>query len=250
VCALLLGFVHPAIAQPPKALGARCVIDPRGPGCVSRKLDERKSGRGEDKRTAPIDWEKLSRENPREYERLLKLRHDCNNLRRGGRRDAQKYRRYCGTQQQRQNLDVLIREQYKRLPLPAGTISYQPSWGALVNKPEIFYTTAPATHTYSFALLGHRVRLTTHIQAYTWGWGDGAPSTATTAPGGPYPNFDVTHTYQAAGARDVTLSLTYTASYSVDGGPEQAIPGSVTTSGRPISLTVHSAHSVLVHGSR
>jgi hypothetical protein len=228
------------------SISVYCLEHPTSAEC--HITEQERSGRGGGKRTAPIDWEKLSRQNPREYERLINLGHDCQSLRRGGRKDAQKYRRFCGTQQQ-QNLDELIREQYKRLPLPAGTITYQPSWGALVNKAEIFYTTTPATHTYALTLLGHDVRLTTHIQTYTWTFGDNGQPVISSKPGQPYPDTTITHIYRQRGTRDVRLTLTYTASYTVDGGPVQTIPGTATVASQPRPLTVHSAHAVLVQGS-
>ncbi|MBO0884066.1 MAG: PKD domain-containing protein [Mycobacterium sp.] len=179
---------------------------------------------------------------------MLDHRHRCEDLRRGGRRDAQKYRRFCSTQQQ-QNLGEIIREQYKRLRLPAGKITYQPGWGALVNKAEIFYTTTPATHTYVLTLLGHDVRLTTHIRSYRWTFGDDGQPVISTKPGQPYPDTTITHIYRQPGTCDVRLTVTYTATYTVDGGPPQTIPGTATVPSQPRPLTVHTAHTVLVQGN-
>jgi len=65
-------------------------------------------------------------------------------------------------------------------------------------------------------------------QSYTWSFGDGA-SMVTTSLGEPYPaQSDITHVYQqssltAGGAYSVTLTVTFSAKYRVNGGAWQAL---------------------------
>jgi hypothetical protein len=149
---------------------------------------------------------------------------------------------------QPQLTEDLVLEQFRRLPLPRGDLVFQPSWGALVNKKEIFYTRAERDHDYRITLLGHRVVLHSHVQSYSWSWGDGTSGGTFDVPGGPYPDFDVSHTYTTPGTCAVSLALTYSATYTVDGGPVQRIQGTATVPGDPVDVRVVSAHAVLVQG--
>lgn len=164
-------------------------------------------------------------------------------------RKTTRYKQLCtNNTPPRQVTEYIIREQFRTLPLPSAKLQHQPAWGALVNKKEIFYTTVARHHDYPLTLLGHHVLLHATVSAYTWSWGDHTPDTQTTTPGAPYPSFAVTHTYTKPGTHQVSLTLTYTATYSVDGGPAQQINGTATIAGQPTDITVHSAHAVLVTG--
>jgi len=158
------------------------------------------------------------------------------------------YRHFCAQQQLPVLTEDVVREQFKRLPLPKGSLVFEPSWGALVNKKEIFYTTAKSGRDYPITLLGHRVVLSSKVQTYSWSWGDGSPNEATAVPGGPYPDFDVSHTYRTAATCPVSVSLTYSATYTVDGGAAQPVEGTVTIPGDPVNVRVVTAHAVLVQG--
>jgi hypothetical protein len=173
----------------------------------------------------------------------------CKNLRAGRRQNTAQYRKFCTPQQlQPQLTEDIVREQFRRLPLPRGDLIFQPSWGALVNKKEIFYTRAERDHDYRMTLLGHQVVLHSHVQSYTWTWGDGSADGTFDGPGGPYPDFDVAHTYTKPATCTVSLALTYSATYTVDGGPVQQVQGTATVPGAPVDVRVVTAHAVLVQG--
>jgi hypothetical protein len=133
----------------------------------------------------------------------------------------------------------------RRLPLPASQLQVQPPNGrTLVNFATNFYTER-GDLTRSVTLLGRTVDLRITASSYTWHFGDG--STATTSePGAPYPALDVTHDYRKAGRVTPSVDTTYTAEFSVDGGPWRPVDGTVTIPGAPVGLRVLTATPTLV----
>ncbi|HVX45402.1 MAG TPA: PKD domain-containing protein [Mycobacteriales bacterium] len=142
---------------------------------------------------------------------------------------------------------ALVLAQLKRMDLPRGRISFQPAWGGLVNKAEIFYTTVARDRDRTITLLGRSVDVHMHIVSYHWDFGDGA-DLITTTPGAPYPSHEVEHVYRHDETYRLTLSLTYSATFSIAGGPPQPIDGNITVTGEPIELTIRNAHAELVGG--
>jgi PKD repeat protein len=94
-------------------------------------------------------------------------------------------------------------------------------------------------------LLDQRVVLTVNA-SWRWDFGDGATLT-TSVPGGEYPDMSLSHTYLSAGAYVVHVATEWTGTYSIDGGPAQAIPGAaVVRPSPPFVVNVHEARAVLV----
>ncbi len=77
---------------------------------------------------------------------------------------------------------------------------------------------------------GRKVTIDATPISYTWQWGDGSETT-TTDPGAPWPEHTVFH-YYSAPATGVVLGLrtTWSATFSVDGGPAREVKGAVVTS--------------------
>ena len=70
-----------------------------------------------------------------------------------------------------------------------------------------------------------------------------------TQPGGRYPDDSVSWTYDNAGARDVSLTTYWKASFTVDGEGPFAVPGpEITKTAGPLTVPVREARSVLVGG--
>lgn len=200
-----------------------------------------------------VDLSKLKAEDPKLYMNYLKRSEDqsniCKSWRKAHRQNTAQYRNSCVAQHAQPKLtEDIVREQFRRLPLPRGDLTFQPSWGALVNKKEIFYTRAERDHDYRMTLLGHQVVLASHVQSYTWSWGDDSADGTFDVPGGPYPDFDVSHTYRNPEVCTVVMALTYSATYRIDGGPVQQVQGTVTVPGDPVDVRVMGAHAVLVQG--
>jgi PKD repeat protein len=62
------------------------------------------------------------------------------------------------------------------------------------------------------------------INSYHWKFGDGG-DLVTTTPGAPYPSRDITHTYRNSGSYQLTLSVSYGATFRTAGGPVQPVDG-------------------------
>jgi hypothetical protein len=141
-----------------------------------------------------------------------------------------------------------------RTYLPGARLVIQPPGGkTLVNFDTIFSTESdPFRRT--VRLLGHEVVLKIWASSFRWQFGDGL-ALATDHPGRTYEhglpmNSYITHQYTDA---DVTVhpsvDTTYSAEYSVDGGPFQPVIGTVTIEGDAAGLRVVEARPVLT-GSR
>ncbi|MDP9180644.1 MAG: hypothetical protein M3O21_02855 [Chloroflexota bacterium] len=124
------------------------------------------------------------------------------------------------------------------LPVPDMIVSVNPATG-LVALPSWFwidgYDGAPINS--SDTLGGITVEVQIVPQRYTWSFGDGA-TLETTSPGKPYPaQSDVQHAYEqssfgAGGAFAVTVEISFSAQYRVNGGawqPLDAITRSFTS---------------------
>ncbi|MCZ2836064.1 hypothetical protein [Modestobacter sp. VKM Ac-2985] len=132
---------------------------------------------------------------------------------------------------------------FQTLPLPQLTTRQQPPGEALVGLPVIFFTDSPTTQTFTVDIRGFDVLITATAVSYTWRTGDGTTLT-TTDPGAAYPGQTITHEY-SSGTYTASLTTTWGATYSVDGGVSADVPGTTTTDGAPTTFTVRQARSVL-----
>jgi hypothetical protein len=243
-------FQSIAIANPTRA-GDKldCYLYPFAAGCrdtATKKVSHTTNS----PKAKTIDLDYIKKHDPQLYARMRASTDQCTQMAQEHKQNTAQFRQQCGNNAPppQQVTEYIVREQFQTLPLPRAALQHQPTWGALVNKKEIFYTTAARHHDYPLNLLGHRVVLHAIVTNYTWSWGDGTADTSTTTPGAPYPSFAVTHTYAKSGTCPVSVTLTYSATYSVDGGPAQQIEGTATIAGQPADVVVQSAHSVLVAG--
>lgn len=140
----------------------------------------------------------------------------------------------------------LVYTELQKVPLPSPQFVMQPGDRGLVNLPHIFYSTTPPPQPINLTLLGHAVTLTLTAK-YEW---HVAPDTSlvTDHPGAAYPNQTITHTYTDTGTVEVSLTMTYGGTFTVDGGAPQPIAGTVTMQSAPVSLQILSAHPELVAG--
>jgi hypothetical protein len=97
----------------------------------------------------------------------------------------------------------------------------------------------------SIVLLGQQVDLHVVPSHFGWRFGDGE-SMATDEPGAPYPQLDVTHRYASKGKVAPRVDTTYTATFRVNGGGWDDVPGEVTIPGVPVDLQVLTATPTLV----
>ena len=110
----------------------------------------------------------------------------------------------------------------------SGITRQPPGAKALVSKIVIVYTSGDS-QTMETQVGGTPVTIVATPASYTWDWGDGT-TTTTKDPGAAYPDHTVFHKYSHT-AQGVVISLTTTwsATYSIGGGPAQPISGTLTT---------------------
>ena len=110
----------------------------------------------------------------------------------------------------------------------SGITRQPPGAKALVSKIVIVYTSGDS-QTMETQVGGAPVTIVATPASYTWDWGDGT-TTTTKDPGAAYPDHTVFHKYSHT-ADNVVISLTttWTATYSVGGGPAQPISDTLTT---------------------
>jgi hypothetical protein len=94
-------------------------------------------------------------------------------------------------------------------------VTVQPPNGVLSNLPAYFQAQEPANQPQPFG--GPQVTETITITPahYTWDWGDGTAPLETDDPGGPYPDGNVTHTYDRAAHVTVALTTEWSATYTI-----------------------------------
>jgi hypothetical protein len=85
-------------------------------------------------------------------------------------------------------------------------------------------------------LLGQTVRIRPRIVGYEWRFGDGSSQRVTAG--------TVAHTYGRSGAMAVSVTLTWTADYTVGGGGFREIGGTTTTTSPVRVLPVQEAETV------
>ncbi|GAB3246833.1 hypothetical protein GCM10027425_02370 [Alteromonas gracilis] len=139
---------------------------------------------------------------------------------------------------------AMVRRAFEQVPVPELSSQTQPVDKTLVNFDTIFYVDAqPMTETVT--LLGQQVTLFIEPSTYRWDHGDGSEVT-TYSPGAAYPSKEIVHRY--TDARQTVrhqVSIDWTATYSVNGGPAQPVPGTVTTVGPETPLRISEAAPAL-----
>jgi hypothetical protein len=136
---------------------------------------------------------------------------------------------------------------FQRLPLPTLTTQHQPPGNGLSGLPVIFYTDSPTTQTFTVDIRGFSVVIEAKATQYTWHTGDPAtPAVVSTDPGRPYPNETVEHDYRS-GTYSAYLTVTWGATFTVNGSAPQNVPGSTTTDGPPVTFDVLQARPVLTN---
>ncbi|WP_328295675.1 PKD domain-containing protein [Kineococcus sp. NBC_00420] len=142
-------------------------------------------------------------------------------------------------------LPTVTEADLRRVPLPASPVNLQPDGGeALLNVPLILHTTA-GTVTRDTTILGYPVTIRATPTSWTWTFGDGSTLGPTEDPGNPYPHQSLTHTYTAAGDREITLTTTYTGEYTIAGLPYRPIDGTASVTSAPTPVHVLTGSTVL-----
>ena len=136
---------------------------------------------------------------------------------------------------------------FERLPLPELAAKHQPPGNGLSGLPVIFYTDEATTQTFTVDIRGFEVVIDAGATSFTWNTGDPTdPTIVTDHPGAPYPDQTITHEY-ASGTYTASLTVTWGATFSVDGSAPANVPGTTTTEGPPVTFDVLESRPVLVN---
>ena len=145
---------------------------------------------------------------------------------------------------------------FQSLPIPKPVLGIQPPGGeTLVNIDTIYSATArPFSHT--MTLLGQQVTLDIAPTRFTWNHGDGTsqvtasggrPITPSEAEAGIIPEVAIKHLYSTKGTVNVSVAVTWSATWRLGNGPTQPVPGTVTTQSPAQRLAILEARPQLVH---
>jgi hypothetical protein len=135
---------------------------------------------------------------------------------------------------------------FQRLPLPQLTTQHQPPGDGLTGLPVIFYTDSPTTQTFTVDIRGFSVVIEATAEQFTWHTGDATGQITTTDPGKPYPNQTIEHSYRS-GTYTAYLTVTWGATFTVNGSAPADVPGTTTTDGPPVTFDVLQARPVLTN---
>jgi hypothetical protein len=126
---------------------------------------------------------------------------------------------------------------------PEGTVT-------LVNLPTFYRVVWPASgvapnERATVRILGRSVTITPSVSTYAYDYGEGGPATVSADPGGVYPSGVITHSYSRTGLVPARVRASYTAVFSVDGGPAQPVADTVVIQGPATMLVVREARARL-----
>jgi hypothetical protein len=136
---------------------------------------------------------------------------------------------------------------FERLPLPQLTTEHAPPGDGLSGLPVVFWTDSPATQTFTVDIRGFTVVIVAEAEQFTWRTGDRTtPTLTTTEPGSAYPDHAAEHLYRS-GTYTASLTVTWGATFTVDGSAPADVPGTTTTDGPPVTFDVVEAAAVLTN---
>lgn len=140
----------------------------------------------------------------------------------------------------------MVLAELRRMTLTPSRLTVQPDRGwVLVNKPTVVYADV-ADQVLTTTILGAAVTVTAHPAAFRWDFGDGTV-TSTTSPGHPWPNHDVAHPYPRTGTYAISLTTTWSATFTVAGDPTvREVPGTASTASSSAPFVAQELRSHLV----
>ncbi|MCW2672243.1 MAG: hypothetical protein JWP14_832 [Frankiales bacterium] len=138
---------------------------------------------------------------------------------------------------------ILARD-FKDLVVVKGVAHVDPEGSTLVNFDNGFWTDAKTYVLAPVQILGHAVVVTAKPEKFDWYFGDGG--TAMGAGPGRHGTTEVEHTYTHKGMVRPYVVITWSGTYTVDGGAALDVIGTATTTGDGTPLQVKEAKAQLV----
>lgn len=137
-------------------------------------------------------------------------------------------------------IPAMVQREFQSVVVLAGNADVSPKPETLVNIDTRFQTDAPASYQIPLTLLNQSVVITATAQSYTWHLDNGDTRVSTR------PKGYLEYSYGKAGSYDVFVTVTWSGTFSVNGGPSQPITGTVEVDGEPTQVEVKQARSELV----
>ena len=138
----------------------------------------------------------------------------------------------------------VVERDFKSLVVARGTAEVQPRGTTLVNYPTKFFTSAQEYVLPAVTILGRRVVITARPQSYDWFFGDG--QSALDVGPGQARDSDVRHVYGVTGTMAAHVVITWSGTFTVEGGRVQQVFGTARTTGPGTPLQVKQARAELV----
>jgi hypothetical protein len=138
----------------------------------------------------------------------------------------------------------IVSNDFQRLVVLKGIAHVDPDGATLVNYQNGFWTEAGRYVLDPIQVLGHRVVVTAEPEKYDWYFGDG--TSAMNAGPGRHGALDVSHTYASKGAVQPYVVITWSGTFTIDGGAPLDVIGTAITTGNGTPLQVKEAKAQLV----
>ena len=138
----------------------------------------------------------------------------------------------------------IVARDFKDLVVVKGVAHVDPHGSTLVNFDNGFWTDAKTYVLPPVQILGHQVVVTARPERFDWYFGDGA--VAMNAGPGRQGTTDVEHSYNDKGFVKPYVVITWSGTFTVDGGAPLDVIGTATTTGDGTPLQVKEAHAELV----
>lgn len=137
-------------------------------------------------------------------------------------------------------IPAIVQRDFKRVVVVKGAADVSPRPETLVNVATRFRTDAPASYDIPLTILGQSVVITAKAEKHTWHFGDGTTGTSFE------PDGYAEHTYEQAKTRQAYVVITWSGTFSINGGASRPIAGNATTTGDPVAVAVRQARTELV----
>ena len=138
----------------------------------------------------------------------------------------------------------VLASEFQKLVVAKGVAHVDPKDATLVNFETGFWTDAKTYQLAPVQILGHRVVVTAKPERFDWHFGDGQE--ALDAGPGRSRTTDVSHTYDRTGLVRPYVVITWSGTFTVDGGAALPVVGTARTTGDGTPLQVKEAHAELV----
>lgn len=141
-----------------------------------------------------------------------------------------------------------ILSEFQSQPVEPGRLGMQPSPHTLIGAHTNFYVEA-SEQIFDFLMLEQEIRIIARPTEYEWSYGDGTTYGPAPYAGGPLPadqwgeETATSHVYRETGDYQASVTVYFSAEYSINGGPFVPIDGRATVPSAPQTVSVWKSES-------